>query len=227
MKRNLLFTATLFVFALTLSLSSCKKDETETGFSEDIQNLVPDSLLQTIKEMGMPVNEGLKPPTIENIYEASPFVLVSSNIYGDTPGDIFVDFKVEFADQNNEDLTIKVSYVNGNEKGTGLGSLISGSGNDFSVFVKMTASSLESDADLLLIISGTKASTGIKNLYYSIFMLNNYDNVNDYWIENGEGRILYDSDGISPVVESLYSFNIDNQSISSNQLIVSPGINKN
>lgn len=209
-KKNLVLNATILFLALMLSFSSCKKDDPETEFSEEIQNLVPDSLLQSIRDLGMPINEGLTPPNIENIYLASPLVLVSSNINGDTPGKVFLDFKVEFSDQNSDDLTVKVSYVNGSEEGTGLGSLVSGSGNDFSVFVKMTATSHESDADLLLIISGTKANAGIKDLYYSIFMLNDYGDLSGYWIENGEGRILYDYDGDSPIIESLTSINKEN-----------------
>jgi hypothetical protein len=226
MKRNLLFIAAIFFFALTFSLSSCKKDDIKTGLSEDIQNLVPDSLLQTIKDLGMPVNEGLVPPDIENIYLASPFELVSSNIAGDTPGHVFADFRVKFSDQNNDDLTVKVSYVNGSEEGNSLGSFVSGYGNDFSVFIKMTSTSLDTEADLLLIISGTKVTEGIKDLYYAIFMLNNYGNVNDYWIDNGKGRVIYDSDGISPIVESLKSLKIDNQLMLSNQSVNSPFIKK-
>jgi hypothetical protein len=217
MKKNLLFIAAIFFFSITFSLSSCKKDDIKTGLSEDIQNLVPDSLLQTIKDLGMHVNEGLTPPDIENIYLGSPFELVSSNIDGDTPGHLFADFRVRFSDQNNDDLTVKVSYTNGSEEGKSLGSFVSGNGNDFSVFVKMTSTSLDTEADLLLIISGTKVTEGIKDLYYSIFMLNNYGNANDYWIENGKGRVIYDSDGISPIVESLYSLKTDNQLMFSDQ----------
>jgi hypothetical protein len=205
MEKRLSLIAMTFLLMI-LIISSCKKTEPESGLSSDIQNLVPDSLLQNIKDMGMPVNEGTTPPNIENIYEASPFILVNSNRAGDYVGSQFADIVMEFYDQNNKELTIKVNYVNGGEQGSGLGSFLSGSGNDFSVFVKVASTYSNDNADLLLIISGTKASGSVKDLYYAIFMLNNYGNPHSYWIENGEGRILYDSDGNSPEVESLYSF---------------------
>jgi hypothetical protein len=221
MKNSLHIIAILFL-SVGLSFNSCKKAETTTGLSDDIQNLVPDSLLQTIIDMGMPINEGTTPPNIENIYQASPFELVSSNRAGDSPGKLFSDFNIQFSDQNNSDLTVKVDYVNGPESGNGLGSFVSGSGNSFSVFVKVESYISGEKADLLQIISGTTTKSGIKDFYYSIFMLNNYGNPGGIWIENGEGRIIFDSDGDSPIVESLYSFKRDNQLMMSNQSVSSP-----
>jgi len=209
MKNNLLFVTIIF-FTLCLSFSSCKKAETDDGFSEEIQNLVPDSLLQAIIDLGMPINEGKTPPTIENIYLASPFELVASNRAGDVVGKLFSDLKIEFTNQDNDQLTLTVNYVNGPEKGEGLGSFMSGSGNNFSVFVEQVSYISGYRADLVQIISGTKTSSGIKDLYYSLFMINNYDNPGEVWIANGEGRIVYDSDGLSPVIESLTSFDKGN-----------------
>ncbi len=46
----------------------------------------------------------------------------------------------------------------------------------------------------------TLTSTGINNLYFANFMLDNNGN-NSIWIKDGEGRVLYDSDGVSEIVE--------------------------
>jgi len=190
---------------------SCEKDDQKTSsktdkqLSEDIRNIVSDSTLQNIIELGMPVNKGLTPPDIENSYVASPFILKSSNISYDYEGKLFADYYVRFYDQNNDSLTIKLDYSNGGETGTGVGGFLSGSGSRFSVFVEVNSLYLGYPAKMLQIISGTITSEGIKDFYFTNYMLDNYGNEGGYWIENGEGRIIYDSDGISPVTESFKS----------------------
>ena len=150
-------------------------------------------------------NSGFNPPDFENIFFASPFALVNSNISYDYVGKTFSDYSVQFYDQDNENLTVKVSYVNGPEEGNGLGAFISGSGNKFSVFVQVNSTYNGTNAVMLHIISGTLTSTGIQNLYFANFMLNNYGNPYGYWIEEGEGRVIKDTDGMSPIISSLKS----------------------
>jgi hypothetical protein len=92
--------------------------------------------------------------------------------------------------------------VNGPESGTGLGGFISGDGNSFSVFVKVHAFSSNYPADVIHVLSGKISNGGISNLYFANFMLNNFGNTT-YWMGNGKGRVLYDSDNFSPIVISL------------------------
>jgi hypothetical protein len=192
----------------TIVSVSCKKDSNnkdEGELSNDIKNIVPDSILQKLTQLGMPVNKGIEPMDITGIYEASPFELKATSIIDDYPiGSEFADYKFELYDQDNENLTIKLDYVNGSESGTGLGGFISGSGNDFSVFVKVHAISGDSPADVLNMFSGTITDDGIANLYFSNFMLDNFDNPESYWIDNGTGRVFFDSDNQSPFVDDLY-----------------------
>jgi hypothetical protein len=196
-----------YVIVLTLLFASCKKDEAKPSgeLSQEIKNFVPDTLLQDIMALGMPINKGLTPPNFENIYFGSPFALVNSNISYDYEGKLFADYKVQFFDQDNENLTVKVSYVNGPEEGSGLGAFISGSGDKFSVFVQVNSTYSGTNAVMLHIISGTLTSTGIKDLYFANFMLNNYGNEYGYWIQEGEGRVIKDTDGNSPIISSLKS----------------------
>ena len=53
---------------------------------------------------------------------------------------------------------------------------------------------------MLHVISGTLASDGIKKLYFANFMLDNNGNPNGYWIQDGEGRVIIDSDAFSEEV---------------------------
>ncbi len=195
-----ILTSLLFIF-----ISSCKKSKivTEDGLTQDIVNLVPGSILKEIKSLGMPINGGDNPPNIENSYIGSPFVLKASNISYDTPGYTYSDYYVKFYNQDNKKLTVSMDYKNGPEEGTGYGSYIVGDENSFSVFVGVKATEDGgSEAKLVHIISGNITSEGISNLYFANFMIDNYENPNGYWIEDGQGRVIYDSDGISPVITS-------------------------
>jgi hypothetical protein len=190
-------------------ITSCKKDE-KLVLSKEIQNIVPDSTLNKIISLGMPVNKGTNPPELINIFKVSPFTLKATNVKNDFAiGYKFADYKFRLYDQDNEKLTIKLDYVNGPETGTGFGGFMSGNGNDFSVFVKVHSLNGNNQAEILQIISGTITADGIKNFYLSNFMLDNYGNPNHVWIDEETGRVIYDSDGVSPVALSLQDKSAD------------------
>jgi hypothetical protein len=181
---------------------SCNKDDddnlvNENGLTKEIVNLVPDQILNEIKDLGMPIYSGENPPSIEGSYLAKPFILKSSNIESDSPGMLFADLYIKFRNQNNKNLTIDFDYANGGELGLGYGSYIVGDDGKFSVFVEVDVTYNESKAKVVMIISGKLADDGIKNLYYANFMIDNFGNEQGYWIDNGTGRVLYDEDGFS------------------------------
>jgi hypothetical protein len=196
----------------SLVFFNCTKTENKTdGLSQDIHNIVPDSILTKMKALGLPINEGTTPPNIEKIYLASPFVLKATNRPSDfVIGYQFSDYKVQFYQQNNSKLSILLDYINGPESGTGLGGFVSGANNKFSVFAKLSATSNGDKADLIQVISGTIVSGAIKDLYFANFMLNNYGNPHGYWIGQGQGRVIYDSDGNSPEQSTFKSLSIQN-----------------
>jgi len=193
------------LFGFSVVFTSCKKDEEAAPqLSQDIKNIVPDSTLNKIISLGMPVNKGTNPPDLINIFKVIPFTLKSTNVDNDFAiGYVFSDYKFRLYDQDNEKLTIKLDYINGPESGTGYGGFISGDGNNFSVFVKVHALNGNNEADIIQIISGTITTEGIKDFYLSNFMINDYGDPNSVWIEEETGRVFYDSDGISPIAGSL------------------------
>ncbi|MBL7816115.1 MAG: hypothetical protein JNL70_13945 [Saprospiraceae bacterium] len=172
------------------------------GLSRAINDLVPSDILQTIIDLGMPINKGGKPPLIEgNKYKSSPMILLSTNVPGESTGGQYNDYIVTFSQQNSTDLTIKIDFVSGTEKGTGLGSFMAGTGNDFTIFSQIDVESTNQVAGVkaktVVIMSGTWTPTGIKNFHTALFMLDDKGDPNDVWLENGEGRIFYDKDGFS------------------------------
>lgn len=196
----------ILIVSMILLSQGCSKQTTtvvnKDGLTDEIVNLVPDSIINGMKDLGMPIFGGATPPDIENSFLASPFVLKASNRQGDNPGYTYSDMYLKFYNQDNKKLTTNVSYVNGPESGEGLGSYIVGDKNSFSVFVDVKANANDgSEAKIVIVVSGTVTDAGIEDLYYANFMINNYGNATGYWIENGEGRVIYDSDGISPTTD--------------------------
>jgi len=138
--KKLLLSGLLAIATFSIVFTSCKKDGETLDLSKDIQNIVPDSTLNKIIALGMPINKGTKPPDVRNIFKASPFILKATNVPNDFAiGKVFADYNVRFFDQDNDKLTIKLDYVNGPESGTGIGGFVSGNGSDFSLFVKVHA----------------------------------------------------------------------------------------
>ncbi len=193
----------MVVLIFTAAFYACKKDHTDDGLSEQIHNIVPDSIINKMKTLGMPIFGGTKPPDLQHIYLASPFILKSSNISSDYVGKSFADYYGKLYDQDNDQLSIKLDYYNGGERGSGLGGFISGEDNSFSVFVKVHSTYQGGQADVIMVISGKTDEGGIKNFYYANFMLDDYDDPNDVWIGVGQGRVIYDSDGYSPISETM------------------------
>lgn len=206
MKKTLL---TLMIGLITAGMLfvGCKKDDkdSDTGLPKEVKNFVPDSILTKIKTLGMPINEGNSPPSIENSYHAAPFLLKASTRPSDIIGMKFYDYTVKFYAQDNEKRTVKCDYVNGTEQGKGLGSYVSGKDGSFTVFSEMDITNGADSAKIVQIISGTLVEGGIKDFYYANFMLDNYGNPHHNFIENGEGRIIYDSDGMSEKIGGLKS----------------------
>jgi hypothetical protein len=212
---------------MMLVVFSCKKssDDSNTitdinGLSQQIHNLVPDSVLTKMKNNGMPIDTGINPPNFQNIYLATPIELVSttwlSDSYyaGETMG---FDFKVQFYNQNNSNLTVELNDINGSETETGIGSFISGSGNNFTVFAKTTTTLSGATAETVEVITGTVVSGGLQDMYIALYMLNNGGR-DDIYIPNGTGRIFKDIDGFSELQSSFKSVKA---AIASNKSMVS------
>lgn len=204
------------ILALSFVFAGCKKDKKENskvgdnGLTQEINNLIPDSIITEMVNLGMPINRGESPPELNGIYLASPFILKASNIANDSPGYVFSDYEVTFYEQNNDNLSIKVDYLNGPESGSGLGGFVVGKDNNFSVFAEVSSTYSSYNARLVHVISGKMTATGIRDLYFANFMLDNNGNLGGIWIEESEGRVIYDPDGFSEKLPEIKSLGLDN-----------------
>ena len=143
----------------------------------------------------MPVNDGIDPPNIEGTYLVSPYKLIKSN-FNDSfnSSTTFADFKLTFSKQNNANHTVVCSYVNGAETASGLGSVISGTGNNFTVYTAITGTLDGYQFKTVEIYSGEITATGIKNFYHTIIMVEPTPET----ILIDQARLFYDQDGFSP-----------------------------
>ena len=211
--KNLLRVASILAgLSLILFIAACRKDKVpepfqkkveENGLTDDINDLVPPEVLEEMENLGMPVNRGGTPPALNGVYLGSKFILKNSNIATDFIGFRYPDFKVQFSNFNQFNLSVQLDYTNKFEKGTGLGAFIVGSGDKFSVFAEVISKKETEEASFAYVLSGSVVNDTIKDLHVDNFMLDNYGNPEEVWINNGQGRILYDQDGDSEPISSL------------------------
>ena len=180
---------------------SCHEDHSDLIPGQDF---IPEEILAEIKANGQPIFEGLNPPDISGEFLVSPYILVSSN-FDDiwNPGHVFNDQYIEFInlDQNTLKLEVKIISGTGGSTGEGFGSFISGEGNDFTVFVRVDRTDEDGHTSLTTeVYSGTLTDNGILNMYGSLFMVDDNGDPNNDLLENGNGRLFYDSDGFSEKV---------------------------
>lgn len=157
-----LLTITLTV-GLLVSLGSCKKKDVDpnVGFSAAVQKVLPQANIDALRKLGMAINEGTVPPNLTGIFLESPTLLLAT-YPTDTrkKGDKVVDYLYKFFEPSADNTSIKVSYKAGNgDTATGLGSVVAGNGNKFTIFSELTESSGEVYVN---IISGELTSAGIK-----------------------------------------------------------------
>ena len=194
----------LWWFCLLLAcVSGCQKEDIAPTSPEElprrVQDIIPPAILDSMLSLGMPIYPGDDPPLIEGNYEVTRFVLKSSNRPNDRPGQSFRDYMVTFEGQDNERHEIKVDYINGQESASDIGSVISGSGCQFSVYINFDSVRINgASAKFVHVLSGTMTDTGIQGFHYANFMVDDRGDPTGVFIENGQGRVIIDQDGDSP-----------------------------
>jgi len=201
----------ILIIAISLFLFSCKKENEDLskGFSDDIENFVPDSTIQALRDLGMIINEGKEPSMLEGAFLATPYIMLSTSVPDDSyvSGDRFADYKYYLKNQDNETLTLEVDtegISSGNvfTRSEGNGAFISGYEEEFTVFVILESERYMSGGDTsfartLEVISGTIAQDGIHNFQAAILMLDDYGDEFDHYIPINTGRLFEDGDSIA------------------------------
>lgn len=172
-----------------------------------INTVIPEEIRDEIDEY-IPIYDGMNPPNIEGAYFMSPQILIGSSLSYDQIGKVYNSEYQKYGKQDMEKNTIDMIRVQGG--GTswskGSGAFISGTGNNFTIYFEMTGESSytsESGAQIVVptkttyIVSGTKTSSGIKNLTCGFIMKEKGYDPDERIVDVGTFRFFTDQDGMS------------------------------
>lgn len=205
----------LFAFTMMLVLVSCSDDDTsildDNGLTKDINQLIPDSILTKMKEVGLPIYTGDNPPQVEFSFECAPYILKNSNMEWDEIGKEYATLYFKFFDQDNKNLKIKSYYEQASTINSGLGGYIVGEGNFFTIFLEVVSTSTDDNHTNIMtrVFSGEMTSNGIKNLHAALFMVDDNGDPEDKYMPIGGGRLFYDEDGFSEIIDDIEQSKIE------------------
>jgi hypothetical protein len=198
--QRLLMLMTAIIMAL-VTFNACIEDDdeklNEDGLTEDVLKILQGGYLEKIKALGMEINGGNNPPDIEGTYLVSPYRTIKSTFPGDSWLNLqMVDATLIFSEQNNSKLTVSTYFeqLSGVEAGKGTGSFITGSGNKFTVYVKMAKTINDIPYEAIYVISGEMSSSGIKN-YQNVYIVTKGNQFTT--LPEGEARLNKDDDGLA------------------------------
>lgn len=200
----------LVVLLLWLNGCTIKREVIQpagNNFSTDILRLIPAETIAKVRELGITIYDGRTPPIIDGAYLIARNYMTKSSVPNEAvAADGFADLKIKIYNQNRTKLTASLDTKTINQNtgnvistATGQGTYLSGNGNFFSLFVVLetTKTSNNSRSRTLNVYSGELTSAGIRNLEYTLFLLDDYGDPNNDLIPVNTGRAFQDRDGLS------------------------------
>lgn len=135
MKTFRLYETMLAAVVIAFSMSACGDDKDDGGTPENPkQQSFPSEYRSTLSNY-ITIYDGANPPKLEGTFVMSPDELVYTSDGAKDPGAILSDYYVKFS---NHDIANNTITYQGMSKGgtadAGIGGMISGSGNNFTVF---------------------------------------------------------------------------------------------
>ncbi len=147
---------------------------------KEAKDIISEEIMGQMAANGMTINEGMNPPDIQGIFNANTFELVYSNLEEENKGIglISLDYYFKFYDQKN--IKIKTSFTSGGDNiASEQESIISGSGNKFTVYMRVSGTKREATYKIAIVISGEINSEGIRNCMVGLYMLEKNDPNNE------------------------------------------------
>lgn len=169
------------------------------GEEPKIETIVPPSILDKMKPY-IPVYEGKNPPIVNGCFAIDPMITVyceDQDNGGYDPGEPVISTIIKFSNQNNAKLTLDYADKSGTSESMGNGAFISGSGDNFTAFFDTEGTSDGIYYRTALVISGTKTSTGIKNLRYAFVMVDKGSDPENSLMNVGIFRVFKDQDELA------------------------------
>ncbi|GAB5565910.1 MAG: hypothetical protein Wins2KO_29730 [Winogradskyella sp.] len=202
------------ILCITSLFTSCSKDDENNtddfdGSIDSIENFYTPELLAALEDLGFTFNVGDNPPMINGTYLADAVTLQSSNIAQDNIGNTYSDITLIFSNQNNQTLSLDFLGYENNSVIESIETYVSGTDDDFNVFLKVESTRNEHTTLLAYAISGTMTTDGIINYQLVLIMLDDNGDPENNLIENNQGRLFVESDALCEFIDPDSRQNID------------------
>jgi hypothetical protein len=191
------------VLVLAVATSSCKKDKADlplgTNLAEEIKKFVSQETLDSLRSLGVVINEGTNPPTIDGIFNFDPVKCIRDNSNFNKVGVIFNRQRYKFSNLNpvSKEIIVLTKDLILNEVLTSTEAFVSGSGNKFSIFINSTGPQYGIPTKVLQVISGELTGLDIANLTYVYYISEKGPDPDKKLINAKTGRVFEDTDKIS------------------------------
>lgn len=200
---------TIYSLLLLIFFSvSCSESEdvdvpgTGNGIQERIALVVPPQNQDILKGLGITPVSGTNTPVIAGSYRIQTMTLqASTQSGGNQTGHVFPDAGIRFFDQVSENVKIEAVRFIG-EEFSATNAIITGNGNNFTVYAKGTAKTASNTAVFDIIISGTKDGNNLRNLKIAYINTNNSSGGNSF-IPQGTAQLVTDGGSVSEAIESI------------------------
>ena len=165
---------------------------------ERIEQVVPSDIRQKM-EPYIPIYDGTNPPNVEGCYLIEPYEAVYCEDNGYAPGSIINNsYYINLTGQSKENtIDMEECSSSGESYSIGEGAFISGEGKNFTVFFNTIGTTYGIPTRKAILLSGTKATDGIKNLRYAFVMVEKGDDPENKLMKEGVFRVFQDKDGMS------------------------------
>ncbi|WP_316829774.1 hypothetical protein [Pedobacter aquatilis] len=200
---------TYLLATLTIAITSCSKDDNlveEINKVEiqkkQIQQIIPDIYLDSLKKLGLTINTGITPANVEGNYAINPLLLEATNI----PNDVKIGYRFSDARLNlsKQDADFNIFLLGKNflaERDTSIVTAISGTGNDITVYGKVKSNRGGKVAEFAIILTAKLENKTFKGFKYGLICISNKNGATDNtFIKEGQGRLIYESDGLSTAI---------------------------
>lgn len=194
-----------FIFMILLACSDGQDMDNPQPVDElqkRIAQVVSEQNQGILKDLGIVPGTGTNPPNIVGTFRISPKTLgASTHQTGPAVGHVFPDAGIRFLDQVSENIKVQAVNFIGDEF-TSQNAIITGSGNNFTVYTKGTAVKGANSAVFDVIITGVKDGNNIRNLKAAYTNVNNNSGGSQF-IPQGSAELIYDSGTNSEAISSL------------------------